>query len=141
VPLEDRELLPLFEGEAPAESEAVGEAESVEEAERVEEGVDCALPVPEPVPLLVWELVAVGLPEREAEKDTVLLALREREGLTLTVAEAEALGGRLPDVHTLRVVLGVALGLTLAEGGEEADGVAEGLAAAGRGAEGLPVLE
>ena len=44
--LDDKEVLPVLEGLAPAVNEAVGEAESVELALSVELGVGSGVPVP-----------------------------------------------------------------------------------------------
>ncbi len=49
VALDERELLAVLEGDAPAVSEAVGEADSVLEADEVELGVSAGVPLLEPV--------------------------------------------------------------------------------------------
>jgi hypothetical protein len=65
VPLLDREVLPVEEAEAPADSEAVGVAVTVELAESVEVGVSEAVPVPLGVGEGVAEALVPG--ERVAE--------------------------------------------------------------------------
>ncbi len=65
VALDEREVLPVLEGDAPAVSEAVGDADSVLEADKVELGVGADVPlletVGDPVGVCVVVTVAVLL--------------------------------------------------------------------------------
>jgi len=96
-------LLPVLEGEAPLEREAVALTDTVLLALRVEEGVACAVPEPEPVALLVGLTEAVGVTERDADREVLpeLLPLaptdREAAALTDTVLLLVALELGVPD--------------------------------------------
>ena len=101
-----REVLPVFEGEAPAVKEAVGEALCVLLADNVEVGVTAAVPLAVPVEDAVGVGVGVGAPE----------ALPLREVLPVLLALAPAVKDAVGEDETvelaLRVVLGVANGVT-----------------------------
>ena len=112
VALLDKDVLPVFDGDAPAVSDAVGEALSVELAEMVEEGVGPAVPLllPVGVPEEVAEGVDAGvmLPERDTlgeveelapldsdavgEEDSVLLSESVEEGVGAGVEELDPVG-------------------------------------------------
>ena len=104
-------MLPEFEGEAPLEREAVALEDTVLLALRVEEGVACAVPEPEPVALLVGLPEAVGVTEKDADKEVLpeLLPLaptdREAAALTDTVLLVVALELGVPDPVPLLLVV------------------------------------
>ena len=105
VPLEDSEVLPVFEALAPLVSDAVGDVERVELALSVLEGVAAGVPlaVAVPVPLVVCEgdCVAVMLPVSEV----LGVALGDTPADRDTVADADVV--ELP----LSVEAGVAAGV------------------------------
>lgn len=126
---EDREVLPVFEGDTPAVSVAVGLAEGVVLVLRVLLEVNEAVPVPEtvgvPVGVPVGVGAAVALPENELLPDAEALApmLSEAVGDELLEEVPEGVGEELKVglVVGVRVALGVPVPLALAVGVAEPD--------------------
>ncbi len=129
VPVLDRELLPLTEGEAPLVSDAVGDPDSVELEDRLVLGVrdPVAVAVPEPVAVAGGRGGGVGLSLEEEEA----LLLREGRAEELAVPElllVSVLGG-VALLHALSLPAGeakappsLALSVGLAEGLPEREG-------------------
>jgi hypothetical protein len=96
VALPDCDVLPEFDGEAPAVNDAVGEDEAVELALSVllgvASGVEELEPVGDPVGVCVGEGSAETLPDCEALPVALALAPRDSElvGEALTVEDAES---------------------------------------------------
>ena len=140
---DDREVLPVFEGDTPAVSVAVGLAEGVVLVLRVLLEVGEAVPVPEtvgvPVEVPVGVEAAVALPENE------LLPVAEALAPTLSEAVGDELLEEVPEGVGEELKVGLVVGVLVALGVPVplalAVGVAEPDAATGMGLLGSELTE
>ena len=116
--LDDKEVLPVLEGEAPAAKDAVGEALGVLEADTVVLGVDAGVPlgdpVGDPVGVGVGVGAAVALPDCEALPVVLALAPRDSDavGEALVVEEAESVDDGVGEGEDVALAVGEPVPLT-----------------------------